>query len=507
MKPLNYTKESCNPISSNCVIWQGPDIECLSLCKGDTVTDVVYKLALQVCAIFDTLQLPNNYDLSAFNLNNCGPETFQELIQFILDRIINLESCTGCTPDCNGDSEMVLPGSTSSNPEMVIPVELRFVNDLGDTVTTLPLQDFVKLIANTLVSVMTRMTNAETALSDHETRITVLENTPVPTYTPPSITPNCDYAGPQVPTNPYVLLAALDAAYCQLVGATGAPNIIYTGIAQEPASLNTAPLLNTPSYTYASIADWVPNPSNSGESIGNIWIMLMDMYQAIRNIQLNCCPTGCAAIELTMTASITGNVLTLYFIGVLPSGFVECNPLGAQFTIKDDLNNVIKVNIPVAAYLNVPGGYAIDLTGTPISILSSIDITSTTCFYNAGTNTQCERYISYRYENSALCLSMTTSQTQTTLTYNFTSSLGLKTYTIELWNHDNTIPISSHSYLYDVVNFVSGTFTGLIPGTSYKLRMVITPDGAVNSVNCPFLSVATLPLACIPPTGVTAVLT
>ena len=49
MKPLNLDKSTCNPISSNCVIWGGPDIECINLCKGDTITDVTYKLALELC--------------------------------------------------------------------------------------------------------------------------------------------------------------------------------------------------------------------------------------------------------------------------------------------------------------------------------------------------------------------------------------------------------------------------------------------------------------------------
>jgi hypothetical protein len=45
----NTEKESCSPVSSNCVIWQGPDLPCINLCKGDSVSDVVYKLAVEIC--------------------------------------------------------------------------------------------------------------------------------------------------------------------------------------------------------------------------------------------------------------------------------------------------------------------------------------------------------------------------------------------------------------------------------------------------------------------------
>ena len=70
MKPLNSSSESCVHTTSNCVIWQGPDIPCLDLCKGDTISDVVYKLATEFCEITDSLKV-DAYDLSCFNLVSC----------------------------------------------------------------------------------------------------------------------------------------------------------------------------------------------------------------------------------------------------------------------------------------------------------------------------------------------------------------------------------------------------------------------------------------------------
>jgi hypothetical protein len=37
LEPTN-TQRGCTPLSSNCVIWQGPDISCINLCKGPTQT-------------------------------------------------------------------------------------------------------------------------------------------------------------------------------------------------------------------------------------------------------------------------------------------------------------------------------------------------------------------------------------------------------------------------------------------------------------------------------------
>jgi hypothetical protein len=87
MKPLNIRKESCSPVSSNCVIWNGPDIECINLCKGDTITEVVYKLAKELCEIMETFNV-SNYDLSCLDLT-CPPNSFEELIQAIISAICN----------------------------------------------------------------------------------------------------------------------------------------------------------------------------------------------------------------------------------------------------------------------------------------------------------------------------------------------------------------------------------------------------------------------------------
>ena len=83
MKPLNLDNSPCSPISSNCVIWQGPDIPCIKLCAGDTVSDVVHKLATELCTIMETLKV-SNYDLACFNLVACPPSNFEELIDLYL---------------------------------------------------------------------------------------------------------------------------------------------------------------------------------------------------------------------------------------------------------------------------------------------------------------------------------------------------------------------------------------------------------------------------------------
>lgn len=84
----NLAKETCNSISSNCVIWQGPDIPCLSLCTGDSITDVVYKLAVDYCAVKDSLNL-EELDVSKL-LAACGGTNFLAPDQKTLFRVLEI---------------------------------------------------------------------------------------------------------------------------------------------------------------------------------------------------------------------------------------------------------------------------------------------------------------------------------------------------------------------------------------------------------------------------------
>ena len=46
----NLLSNTCgDPTSSNCVIWAGPNLPGLSLCKGATLTDVIYSLSNNCC--------------------------------------------------------------------------------------------------------------------------------------------------------------------------------------------------------------------------------------------------------------------------------------------------------------------------------------------------------------------------------------------------------------------------------------------------------------------------
>lgn len=87
-------KENCTPISSNCITWTGPNIPCIKLCKGDSVTDVLYNFAMSYCDLLSQLD-PSKYNLACLNDRKCPPKSFQELVQLLITKVCEIEKQEG----------------------------------------------------------------------------------------------------------------------------------------------------------------------------------------------------------------------------------------------------------------------------------------------------------------------------------------------------------------------------------------------------------------------------
>jgi hypothetical protein len=88
---------NCVPTSSNCIIWQGPNIECIGLCQGDTITDVIYKLATAYCELSNQLQA-NNFDISCIECPegiDCTVDNIQDLLDVLIAKICELQTSVG----------------------------------------------------------------------------------------------------------------------------------------------------------------------------------------------------------------------------------------------------------------------------------------------------------------------------------------------------------------------------------------------------------------------------
>lgn len=497
MKPLNYDDPGCGTnLSSNCVIWQGPDIECLQLCKGDSISEVIYKLATEVCSIINTLNI-SEYDFSCFALGVLAPEDFQSLIQIMIERICKLETCT---LDENGNCKPITTGPVPGCPDCEVPVTPAFfyTNPQGDTISHMQLKDYVTSIGNKVTTMIIQIQILQSGVSQLQIKVSALENTPPPIFVLPKVTPSCVLPG--VATDMNIVLTALEQQFCTLINATGSAPELFNNIGKQCLGLGSTPALAS-NTNMSGILGWNNNPSNVAQSLGNIWLTLCDIRAAVKNIQINCCPAGCDGILVNLFAQISGTSLKLYFTGTLPPGFVNCSG-STVFTITDSLGGTINYTVDIANNMNNPTGISIQLIGTPVDPTVNLTIIGDPCFSNINTGSVCKSCLEYTINVNACCPDIDLTPTQVSVTYQFNTCSGTIIYTIELWDETAVLLLQSAVYSSTGVETKNGVFNDLIPGTTYKVRIKTTVSGTDN--NCDFISFITDPQDCVPPTDVEA---
>lgn len=492
MKPLNLDKSGCTNTSSNCVVWQGPDIACISLCKGDSVTDVVYKMATELCVVMDTFNL-DNYDLSCFGSGPCNPADFKALMQLIITKICYIQECSGCqdacypcgttpTPVAFGAKAAAASSSYSLPGDTVVPIApvFYYTNQYGDLVTTMTVTDYTIAIGNKVNQLVTSITAIQATLINHAARITALEDAPAPVFVIPTVTPVCVL--PSTPTNMNVVLAAVEQQFCQLRVATGTPNNIFTNVQKQIPNLNSAAVLSGSGGTMASLPGWTSNIQNEADSLGNLWITIGDMRSALQNVLNNLLPNSCSSISLTLFATYDSgsNSVTIFMNGTIPPSFVNTDSFGTRFTITDIYNSSTTANVDIISILNNLTGFTIPLNGTALNGLTNLRIEGNPNFTDVNTNSQCQSCVEYSIMNQGSCPVVTYTTTSDAIGYSFMSDSNTQTYVVELWNDLGTVLISSQSYISSSVTTYTGSFPATL-GVTYKLRVTINIASVITT--------------------------
>ena len=302
MKPLNFDNSPCTPTSSNCVIWAGPDLNCINLCRGDSITDVVEKLATELCAILDTLSI-SSYDLDCFNLVNCAPSTFTDLINFLIVKICELENVP-LTPS--------VPPSNGCPTDCIVSVAPCFISG---TITTMNLTEYVIAIGEKICALIDLNALQDIAISDLDIRVTTLENTVPPTYTTPTFVLQCDIdtlpSGSEQAID-LILQSFINDIWCTYVSTTGDAGCLANAISNQtvaPTDLSIANPLAQMSVQYAGL--WVTPAVQICDTINNIWACIEDL----RNGSVTITALDTATVNMT----VTGGPAYVISADVIPS--------------------------------------------------------------------------------------------------------------------------------------------------------------------------------------------
>jgi hypothetical protein len=316
MRPLNLDNSPCTPTSSNCVIWGGPNIPCIKLCTGDTISDVVFKLATELCTLLDQTNV-TIYDLACFNLAACPPTTFDQLIQLLIDKICALENITPTTTTTSTTS----PGKSTTSSALVSDYLLTAAPCLGGG--TIGLVDYVNLIAFRICDLITELTIITASINSLDIRVTALETAPTPTFIIPSFTLQCDIgtiipvlAAGSTQDIDIVLQRFINEEWCPYKAVFGTSTNLSNAISSQCIA-GTDPALATQFVTpgvqmNVQYPTYVGTPTTLNQAISNIWLALCDVRNAGKEeVTL----TAGDNVTITPTVTVVGfNQVTDYLI-------------------------------------------------------------------------------------------------------------------------------------------------------------------------------------------------
>lgn len=341
----NTAEKGCSPVSSNCVVWQGPDLSCISLCKGDTISDVTYKVATQLCTIKNELDL-TDLDLSCL-LNFCATvnpapteKTLSAVLEFIIDKVCCLNSIV----------ENIDLSSSYVEPTLTLPSCLQYTDqNTNQLITVLEHNQYTLRLANQFCVLKSTVDGHTTQISSLDTRVTVLENEPDPTL--PLVTPSCLLVPGQT-TEINALVEALETDFCNIKASLGSSSNITTAVAQQCANLGAANALGS-AGTMSQITGWQPVAGTLAYSFQNLWLTVCDLRTAVGQIQQALDLNDCAKFTLDFTVSASNDRAQVYIDfnpgTLIPTNYINSSGDGTIITISDGVNTKIFASVDLAS--------------------------------------------------------------------------------------------------------------------------------------------------------------
>ena len=472
------TTNGCDNISSNCVIWQGPDITCIDLCAGDTISEVSAKIANKVCQIITDGVTSNpdltGLDLSCLQIPGQDPTEIVPVLQAMVDQICANSGAGG--------------GTATPLPIVTLPSCLVHTDSSGNPVTELRLDLYAAYVADQVCSNLSAIQAIQTTLTSYNNRLLVLENCVL------DASGNCNITVPEVqiiPTcvgtvgsaqNVSQVVTALELAFCALRDAVGLPGAISQAISLTVLS-GVSTTLTDSSVSYGSITGWSNSPSTLAQSVGNAWLVIDDIYAALASVQTNCCPVGCDAVTFNFTTATTigssgliDGVVFNFTGSIVPPAFNDTTGF-SLITLTDSNGQVITQQFSVASLQNQTSGL---LVGLPSPFNTAEDIQVQVQFSVSDGVDTCQASQSAVINGIIPCPAMTiTSITTSGFTVNWNNALGTSVqYILDILDPNNLV--AATYTINNPTTSISRVVTGLNSNVNYQARLTVNIGSATE---------------------------
>lgn len=386
MQPIksNITTSSgkcLNPVTSKCVVWDGPDITCIdgtTICKGQTIETSVYTLATKLCEIYRVLNLEDiNTCINSVNGNNSGTigpnSSIKEVFLVLIEKICGINTRVEILENEDPVTlTAVVPLCLRSYTSPCFPNPITSFPNYDSVNNTLPIKDFAEASATLICCMQTDISALQNNVSNINQQIADLWSAlnACSNSIPAKVLPTCTYNFTTNPDGKPVTVQEaykwLEADYCELSSKIGTTSEITSAVNAQCPNLGQSDKLSSGGIMN-NTSGWVDTPKTLADSLTNLWLTVCDTRAAVQQILDGCCFSLCSFLEFGYDLefdSTNGNYFDVIFNSVttnftqytdprIPAGIPSPWPTLANPGAGNPLPAWINTSFPTASQTNI----------------------------------------------------------------------------------------------------------------------------------------------------------
>lgn len=366
--PINQKNNKIN-ISGKGIKWDGPNIACLDLCTGDSVTSVVYKLAQKVCDLVENFEDLSTLDLECvIDLCSDCPEDYslKTILQLLLDNDCKIQELI---------TSIENQIKNQSNGGLVLSLNLKCIEEeltkICRDITDYTINDLLQALINIICDHDAFIIETSSKILALEQLICSLQDAVVAgTYEEPELTFNCSSDPDDGFTAQHSEFTEfLSDKVCSLQELVGTESDVTDALSQ--ACLDIYPL-----------SDTIQFPQNLAQDEKNKWLLLCALAEKVKNLETGCCAPSCDDIKIGFSALYDEGTNEFTFVfnngtgTTIPSGFLDC---GSTLTMSDQHGNTIS-GVAIDPPYGITNNTTFTTSAGSLFVTDPITVKINTCF-------------------------------------------------------------------------------------------------------------------------------